>query len=118
MTHWHDTQQWQQAEREADADLADGRYEDFDSIDAMVADLEAIAEGAVTTVCLTGFFSFHRPVDRRHNALSVGRCASLTERASEGVASHCAARATWRPLRETVTVETGERVDLERPNLD
>ncbi|NLF03079.1 MAG: hypothetical protein GX601_19120 [Anaerolineales bacterium] len=48
----------------------------------------AMAEGAVTTVYLAGFLSFHRPVGRRHNALS-GR---------DG--------------------KTGERVDLERPNLD
>ena len=109
MTHWHDTQQWQQWEREADADLASERYEDFDSIDAMIADLEITAEGAVTTVCPTDFLSFHRPADRRQSALSVGhggllffssptrrrwsndiakRChILLTERVSEGAAS-------------------------------
>jgi hypothetical protein len=41
----------------------------------------------VTTVYHSRLLLSESPVGRRHNALSVGRCASLTERASEGTAS-------------------------------
>lgn len=35
------TQRWQEGEREADLDLAAGRYADFDSIEAMFAEMDA-----------------------------------------------------------------------------
>ena len=35
------TPEWQEKEREADADLADGRFETFDSVDAMLDFLDA-----------------------------------------------------------------------------
>ena len=35
------TKRWQAGEREAEADLEAGRYQDFDSIEEMLADLEA-----------------------------------------------------------------------------
>jgi hypothetical protein len=35
------TKRWQAGEREAEADLETGRYQDFDSIEEMLADLEA-----------------------------------------------------------------------------
>lgn len=66
----------------------------------------------MTTVYLAGFLSFHRPVGRRHNALSVGRCASLTERASEGTAS---LRRRWGPTRMDVSVGTIRHPAGERP---
>ena len=34
-------ERWQAGEREAEADLESGRYQDFDSIEDMLADLEA-----------------------------------------------------------------------------
>jgi hypothetical protein len=34
---WYWTRAWQQAEREADSDLVEGRYEDFDTIDHVIA---------------------------------------------------------------------------------
>ena len=35
------TERWQAGEREAEADLEAGRYQDFDSIEDLLADLEA-----------------------------------------------------------------------------
>ncbi len=35
------TERWQAGEREAEADLEAGRYQDFESIEDMLADLEA-----------------------------------------------------------------------------
>lgn len=35
------TERWQAGEEEAEADLKSGRYQDFDSIEDMLADLEA-----------------------------------------------------------------------------
>lgn len=37
---WFWTKRWQQMEREADEDFAAGRYKDFDSVEALIADLE------------------------------------------------------------------------------
>lgn len=37
---WYWTRTWQQAEREADSDAAEGRYEDFDTIDQVIAVLQ------------------------------------------------------------------------------
>jgi hypothetical protein len=37
---WFWSRQWQMAEREADADMQAGRYEDFDSIDQVIAVLK------------------------------------------------------------------------------
>lgn len=37
---WYWTQTWQQAEREADSDMAEGRYQDFDTIDQVIAVLQ------------------------------------------------------------------------------
>ncbi len=37
---WYWTQAWQQAEREADADAIEGRYEDFDTIEQVIAVLQ------------------------------------------------------------------------------
>lgn len=33
---WHFTKEWQKMEREAEADLRDGRYEDFANIDQVI----------------------------------------------------------------------------------
>lgn len=38
---WFRTQDWQRCEREADSDLADGRFEDFRCIDDAIASLTA-----------------------------------------------------------------------------
>jgi hypothetical protein len=38
---WFRTQAWQRCEREADSDLADGRFEDFRCIDDAIASLNA-----------------------------------------------------------------------------
>ena len=38
------TERWQAGERETDADLAAGRYQDFDSIEDMLDDLETDEE--------------------------------------------------------------------------
>jgi len=35
------TEEWQAGERQADADIAAGRVADFDSVDALIADLDA-----------------------------------------------------------------------------
>ena len=37
---WYWSPKWQAAEREADQDLQAGRYDKFDSMDEMIADLE------------------------------------------------------------------------------
>jgi hypothetical protein len=37
---WYWSRAWQRAEREADADARDGRYEDFDTIDQVIAVLQ------------------------------------------------------------------------------
>ena len=42
---WYWTRAWQQAEREADADATEGRYEDFDTIDQVIIVLQ---QNAVT----------------------------------------------------------------------
>lgn len=36
---WYWTEEWQKGEREADADIAAGRYKDFDTIEELLADL-------------------------------------------------------------------------------
>ncbi len=36
---WYWSDGWQRAEKEAEADLQAGRYKDFDSMDALLADL-------------------------------------------------------------------------------
>lgn len=36
---WYWSEGWQRAEREAEAELEAGRYEDFESMDALLADL-------------------------------------------------------------------------------
>lgn len=36
------TPEWQAAEREADEDLAAGRYKDFETVDDLIADLERL----------------------------------------------------------------------------
>jgi AbrB family looped-hinge helix DNA binding protein len=37
---WYWSPKWQAAEREADQDLQAGRYDEFDSMEEMIADLE------------------------------------------------------------------------------
>lgn len=41
---WFWTERWQQMEREADEDIAAGRYKTFDDVESFIADLEAGAE--------------------------------------------------------------------------
>jgi AbrB family looped-hinge helix DNA binding protein len=36
---WHWTKEWQQMEKEADNDLATGRYRDFDNLEDLLKDL-------------------------------------------------------------------------------
>ena len=38
---WYWTPEWQSAEAEADAELAAGKYDNFASMDALIADLQA-----------------------------------------------------------------------------
>ena len=39
---WYWTPEWQAAEAEADAQLASGQFDDFDTIDDLIADLQAV----------------------------------------------------------------------------
>jgi AbrB family looped-hinge helix DNA binding protein len=41
---WYWSPEWQAAEREADSDTRAGRYDDFESMDDMIADLQQQAE--------------------------------------------------------------------------
>ena len=38
---WYWTEEWQEGEREADADIAAGRVKHFNSVDELIADLNA-----------------------------------------------------------------------------
>ena len=41
---WYWTKEWQERERQADEDIAAGRYKDFDTLDEFLADLHKEAE--------------------------------------------------------------------------
>ena len=41
---WFWTSEWQAMEREADEDLDAGRYEDYETLDDFIEDLDAFAE--------------------------------------------------------------------------